>query len=155
MLLWLLAVTTIHIVTSYSNLSLHLMITNTKHIIISVTKGAIVLVITNTNRNTHDSNNNNNSSNSNNNDVMYAQVPLPDSLRGSYTLLYSTKLSYPTLYYTLLHYNMIYYDILDSLRGSSVDIGTTQRGLARPLCKDDTGTSRSVNSFAILYYSMP
>ena len=33
----------------------------------------------------------------------------------------------------------------DSLRGSSVKIGTTQRILARPLRKDDTHESRSVN----------
>jgi hypothetical protein len=36
--------------------------------------------------------------------------------------------------------------ILDSLRGSSVKIGTIQRRLAWPLRKDDTHKSRSVNS---------
>ena len=35
----------------------------------------------------------------------------------------------------------------DSLRGSSVKIGTIQRRLAWPLRKDDTHKSRSVNSF--------
>ena len=33
----------------------------------------------------------------------------------------------------------------DSLRGSSVNIGTTRRRLAWPLCNDDTHRSRSVN----------
>jgi hypothetical protein len=36
---------------------------------------------------------------------------------------------------------------LDSLRGSSVQIGTIQRRLAWPLRKDDTHKSRSVNIF--------
>ena len=35
----------------------------------------------------------------------------------------------------------------DSLRGSSVEIGTRRRGLAWPLRKDDTHKSRSVNNF--------
>ena len=35
----------------------------------------------------------------------------------------------------------------DSLRGSSVKIGTIQRRLAWPLRKDDTHKSRSVNNF--------
>ena len=39
-------------------------------------------------------------------------------------------------------------DPLDSLRGSSVKIGTIQRKLAWPLRKDDTHTSRSVNNIA-------
>ena len=39
--------------------------------------------------------------------------------------------------------------ILDSLRGSSVKIGTIQRRLAWPLRKDDTHKSRSVNSFLL------
>ena len=34
---------------------------------------------------------------------------------------------------------------LDSLRESSVNIGTIQRGIAWPLRKDDTHKSRSVN----------
>ena len=34
----------------------------------------------------------------------------------------------------------------DSLRGSSVKIGTMQRKLAWPLRKDDTHKSRSVNN---------
>ena len=48
---------------------------------------------------------------------------------------------------------MLYYDYktsparLDSVRGSSIDIGTIQRRLARPLRKYDTHTSRSVNNF--------
>ena len=42
--------------------------------------------------------------------------------------------------------NMIAIIILDSLRGSSVKHGTIQRILAWPLRKDDTHTSRSVNS---------
>jgi len=37
--------------------------------------------------------------------------------------------------------------LLDSLRGSSVKIGTIQRRLAWPLRKDDTHKSRSVNDF--------
>jgi len=36
---------------------------------------------------------------------------------------------------------------LDSLRGSSVNIGTIQRRLAWPLRKDDTNTSRRVNEY--------
>ena len=40
---------------------------------------------------------------------------------------------------------------LDSLRGSSVKIGTTQRRLAWPLHKDDTHKSRSVSIFHNLY----
>ena len=40
--------------------------------------------------------------------------------------------------------------ILDSLRGSSVKIGTIQRRLAWPLRKDDTHKSRSVNSFFVV-----
>ena len=36
--------------------------------------------------------------------------------------------------------------ILDSLRGSSVNIGTIQRILAWPLRRDDTHKSRSVNN---------
>ena len=36
---------------------------------------------------------------------------------------------------------------LDSLRGSSVKIGTIQRRLAWPLRKDDTHKSRSVSNF--------
>jgi hypothetical protein len=39
--------------------------------------------------------------------------------------------------------------LLDSLRGSSVKIGTIQRRLAWPLRKDDTHKSRSVNNFLI------
>ena len=41
--------------------------------------------------------------------------------------------------------------ILDSLRGSSVKIGTIQRRLAWPLRKDDTHKSRSVQSFLFLF----
>ena len=40
----------------------------------------------------------------------------------------------------------------DSLRGSSVKIGTIQRRLAWPLRKDDTHKSRSVNN--LLYVCM-
>ena len=40
---------------------------------------------------------------------------------------------------------------LDSLRGSSVKIGTIQRRLAWPLRKDDTHKSRSVDNFVCLY----
>ena len=40
--------------------------------------------------------------------------------------------------------------IVDSLRGSSVKIGTIQRRLAWPLRKDDTHKSRSVNHFFAL-----
>ena len=38
----------------------------------------------------------------------------------------------------------------DSFRGSSVKIGTIQRRLAWPLCKDDTHKSRSVNNFSFV-----
>ena len=38
---------------------------------------------------------------------------------------------------------------LDSLRGSSVEIGTIQRRLAWPLRKDDTHKSRSVNNLFV------
>ena len=38
----------------------------------------------------------------------------------------------------------------DSLRGSSVKIGTIQRRLAWPLRKDDTHKSRSVNNFFVM-----
>ena len=37
---------------------------------------------------------------------------------------------------------------MDSLRGSSVKLGTIQRILAWPLRKDDTHKSRSVNNFS-------
>ena len=40
---------------------------------------------------------------------------------------------------------------MDSLRGSSVKIGTIQRRLAWPLRKDDTHKSRSVNNLNIYY----
>ena len=42
---------------------------------------------------------------------------------------------------------------LDSLRGSSVKIGTIQRRLAWPLRKDDTHKSRSVNNFFVEFQS--
>ena len=45
--------------------------------------------------------------------------------------------------YNIVSCNIIEYDILDSLRGSSVKIGTIQRRLAWPLRKDDTHKSRS------------
>ena len=41
---------------------------------------------------------------------------------------------------------------MDSLRGSSVKIGTIQRRLAWPLRKDDTHKSRSVNNIYIYIY---
>ena len=43
-----------------------------------------------------------------------------------------------------LHANSV---LPDSLRGSSVKIGTIQRRLAWPLRKDDTHKSRSVDNF--------
>ena len=46
-----------------------------------------------------------------------------------------------------LHGPLLSPSILDSLRGSSVKIGTIQRRLAWPLRKDDTHKSRSVNNF--------
>ena len=39
--------------------------------------------------------------------------------------------------------------LVDSLRGSSVTLGTIQRRLAWPLRKDDTHKSRSVNNFVL------
>ena len=47
----------------------------------------------------------------------------------------------------LKHMHLDAIDSLDSLRGSSVKIGTIQRRLAWPLRKDDTHKSRSVNNF--------
>ena len=44
---------------------------------------------------------------------------------------------------------------LDSLRGSSVKIGTIQRRLAWPLRKDDTHKSRSVNNFLLNAHLFP
>jgi hypothetical protein len=44
---------------------------------------------------------------------------------------------------------------LDSLRGSSVKIGTIQRRLAWPLRKDDTHKSRSVLNFLALVKPWP
>ena len=41
---------------------------------------------------------------------------------------------------------------MDSLRGSSVKIGTIQRRLAWPLRKDDTHKSRSVSNIYIYIY---
>ena len=43
---------------------------------------------------------------------------------------------------------------MDSLRGSSVNIGTMQRRLAWPLRKDDTHKSRSVNNFLLTLSSI-
>ena len=43
--------------------------------------------------------------------------------------------------------------ILDSLRGSSVKIGTIQRRLAWPLRKEDTHKSRSVNNLSPKFFS--
>ena len=43
---------------------------------------------------------------------------------------------------------------LDSLRGSSVKIGTIQRILAWPLRKDDTHKSRSVNMYMYVFVDM-
>ena len=45
------------------------------------------------------------------------------------------------------HCKALFSHRLDSLRGSSVKIGTIQRRLAWPLRKDDTHKSRSVNNF--------
>ena len=41
---------------------------------------------------------------------------------------------------------------MDSLRGSSIKIGTIQRRLAWPLRKDDAHKSRSVNNMCIYIY---
>ena len=49
-----------------------------------------------------------------------------------------------------LHGQVVATCSLDSLRGSSVKIGTIQRRLAWPLRKDDTHKSRSVNNFFLL-----
>jgi len=40
--------------------------------------------------------------------------------------------------------------LLDSLRGSSVKLGTIQRRLAWPLLKNDTHESRSVSNFVVV-----
>ena len=47
--------------------------------------------------------------------------------------------------------NFVLNACLDSLRGSSVKIGTIQRRLAWPLRKDDTHKSRSVNNFFVTF----
>ena len=60
----------------------------------------------------------------------------------------------------ILYYNNVWYytsitteiQRLDSLRGSSVKIGTIQRILAWPLRKDDAHKSRSVNNIYIYIY---
>ena len=52
---------------------------------------------------------------------------------------------YIYIYHIIIYSMYIYNYILDSLRGSSVKIGTIQRRLALPLRKDDTHKSRSVN----------
>lgn len=44
---------------------------------------------------------------------------------------------------------LVFQALLDSLRGSSVKIGTIQRRLAWPLRKDDTHKSRSVSNFFV------
>ena len=57
---------------------------------------------------------------------------------------------------------IVWNTLMDSLRGSSVKIGTMRRRLAWPLRKDDTHKSRSVNNDIlqndmlghILYYNM-
>ena len=46
-------------------------------------------------------------------------------------------------------------ELLDSLRGSSVKIGTIQRRLAWPLRKDDTHKSRSVNKLLTAWLRQP
>ena len=48
---------------------------------------------------------------------------------------------------SIIHSHFVEALHLDSLRGSSVKIGTIQRRLAWPLRKDDTHKSRSVNNF--------
>ena len=45
--------------------------------------------------------------------------------------------------------------LLDSLRGSSVKIGTIQRRLAWPLRKDDTHKSRRVHNFFFVHQMQP
>ena len=63
----------------------------------------------------------------------------------TYISLYMYVRMYVYIYiYTFLYHNIIF--ILDSLRGSSVKLGTVQRRLAWPLRKDDTHISRSVNA---------
>ena len=44
----------------------------------------------------------------------------------------------------IIYFSIKQHTLLDSLRGSSVDIGAIQRRLAWPLPKDDTHKSRSV-----------
>ena len=72
-------------------------------------------------------------------------------------LLHLTKVPRPNcLSHRFLHDSPlqgVHTTSLDSLRGSSVKIGTIQRRLAWPLRKDDTHKSRSVNSF--LHILMP
>ena len=71
-------------------------------------------------------------------------VPL-GALRGPMKLHVLPDLIDWTPYYILLLV------IMDSLRGSSVKIGTMQRKLAWPLRKDDTHKSRSVNNHTPIY----
>ena len=57
------------------------------------------------------------------------------------------QLFHQPVYYGAKQRNYLKAIDLDSLRGSSVKIGTIQRRLAWPLRKDDTHKSRSVNNF--------
>ena len=50
---------------------------------------------------------------------------------------------------------VVMFCLKDSLRGSSVNIGTIQRRLAWPLRKDDAHTSRSVNLFMGMGFLRP
>ena len=64
----------------------------------------------------------------------------------SYTIAYHNIASYIILQYNILQHR-VYATcfIRDSLRGSSVKLGTIRRVLAWPLRKDGTRRSRSVN----------
>ena len=52
---------------------------------------------------------------------------------------------------TIINKTLISSSFLDSLRGSSVKVGTIQRRLAWPLRKDDTHKSRSVNNNQLIF----
>ena len=67
-------------------------------------------------------------------------LPLPYYTAGEHRRCFDTATRASALMYA--------YSELDSLRGSSVKIGTIQRRLAWPLRKDDTHKSRSVKMYA-------
>ena len=56
------------------------------------------------------------------------------------TITYACVCYTNTVVTVITQHHIVQHNIMDSLRGSSVNIGTTQRRLAWPLRKDDTHT---------------